>query len=222
MKRFAFYISGNSTRLCHFLKQAEDWMLSSTVLVISDAVISDQNLIDSLESHGVLLSVYNHKDLSGNTVKDRNRVLSDLIERDFNKYQIDYCFSFGSHILAGQLLESYKNRIVNFHPALLPMFPGRKALDQALDHGNVLLVGNTAHFVDSGMDTGPVIMQSVKPLRAMLKEDGTKDYNAILDMQIEMLDKLFHYLDNDLVYISETNDVYIEGADYVTGHIYPS
>lgn len=44
------------------------------------------------------------------------------------------------------------------------MFPGIKAIDQASDYGNVLLVGNTAHFIDSGVDTGPIIMQSVIPI----------------------------------------------------------
>ena len=63
------------------------------------------------------------------------------------------------------LLEPYAGRIINVHPSLLPAFAGKDAIGQALDYG-VKLTGVTVHFVDGGMDTGPVIAQrsvEVKP-----------------------------------------------------------
>ncbi|MGN7764763.1 phosphoribosylglycinamide formyltransferase [Paenibacillus sp. 22594] len=56
------------------------------------------------------------------------------------------------------LLEPYTGRIINIHPSLLPAFAGKDAIGQALDYG-VKLTGVTVHFVDGGMDTGPVIAQ---------------------------------------------------------------
>ncbi|WP_077624265.1 phosphoribosylglycinamide formyltransferase [Sediminibacillus massiliensis] len=56
------------------------------------------------------------------------------------------------------LLSAFENRIVNIHPSLLPAFPGKDAIGQALDAG-VKLTGVTIHFVDAGMDTGKIIEQ---------------------------------------------------------------
>lgn len=61
-------------------------------------------------------------------------------------------------LISPVLLEPYAGRIINIHPSLLPAFPGKDAIGQALDYG-VKLTGVTVHFVDGGMDTGPVIAQ---------------------------------------------------------------
>lgn len=61
-------------------------------------------------------------------------------------------------LISPVLLEPYAGRIVNIHPSLLPAFAGKDAIGQALDYG-VKLTGVTVHFVDGGMDTGPVIAQ---------------------------------------------------------------
>jgi phosphoribosylglycinamide formyltransferase-1 len=61
-------------------------------------------------------------------------------------------------ILSEELLARFPNRIINVHPALLPAFPGIHAVEQALAYG-VKVFGVTVHFVDEGVDTGPVILQ---------------------------------------------------------------
>jgi phosphoribosylglycinamide formyltransferase-1 len=61
-------------------------------------------------------------------------------------------------LLSRAFLEMFRGRVINVHPALLPAFPGLHAVDQALDYG-VKLFGVTVHFVDDGVDTGPVILQ---------------------------------------------------------------
>jgi phosphoribosylglycinamide formyltransferase 1 len=73
-------------------------------------------------------------------------------------------------VLAGymQLLEAefllrFRNRIINVHPALLPAFPGLDAIGQALEYG-VRITGVTVHFVDQGIDSGPVILQRPVPV----------------------------------------------------------
>ncbi len=61
-------------------------------------------------------------------------------------------------LVGPRVLERFRGRILNVHPALLPAFPGLRAVEQALDYG-VKVFGVTVHFVDDGVDTGPVILQ---------------------------------------------------------------
>jgi len=68
-------------------------------------------------------------------------------------------------LLSASFVARFRNRIVNVHPALLPRFPGLDAIGQALDAG-VETTGVTVHFVDEGVDTGPVIVQREVPVPA--------------------------------------------------------
>lgn len=66
-------------------------------------------------------------------------------------------------ILSGYFLEAFPHRILNIHPSLLPAFPGLDAQHQALQHG-VKFSGCTVHFVDEGLDSGPIVAQAVVPV----------------------------------------------------------
>jgi phosphoribosylglycinamide formyltransferase-1 len=66
-------------------------------------------------------------------------------------------------VLKGDFLRAFEGRIVNIHPSLLPSFPGLEAWKQALDHG-VKVTGCTVHFVDAGVDSGPIIGQHAVPI----------------------------------------------------------
>ena len=68
-------------------------------------------------------------------------------------------------ILKGEFLRAFAQRVINIHPALLPSFPGLEAWKQALDYG-VKFTGVTVHFVDQGIDTGPIIAQATVPVVA--------------------------------------------------------
>jgi len=73
------------------------------------------------------------------------------------------CLAGFLRLVKQPLLDAYPNRILNIHPALLPAFPGLEAWKQALAAG-VAETGCTVHFVDAGMDTGPVILQERVPV----------------------------------------------------------
>ena len=73
-------------------------------------------------------------------------------------------------ILHDEFLERYAGRIVNIHPSLLPSFPGLRAQKQAFEYG-AKWSGATVHFVDAGVDTGPIILQAAVPVR----DDDTPD-----------------------------------------------
>lgn len=66
-------------------------------------------------------------------------------------------------VLKGEFLRAFEGRIVNIHPSLLPAFPGLEAWQQALDHG-VKVTGCTVHFVDAGLDSGPILGQLAVPV----------------------------------------------------------
>jgi len=66
-------------------------------------------------------------------------------------------------VLKGDFLRTFEGRIVNIHPSLLPSFPGLEAWKQALEYG-VKVTGCTVHFVDAGVDSGPIIGQQTVPV----------------------------------------------------------
>ena len=66
-------------------------------------------------------------------------------------------------LLSAAFVQRFRNRVINIHPALLPAFPGLDAIGQALEAG-VEMTGVTVHFVDEGVDTGPVILQRELPV----------------------------------------------------------
>jgi phosphoribosylglycinamide formyltransferase-1 len=78
-------------------------------------------------------------------------------------------------LLSQSFLARFHGRVINVHPALLPAFPGLNAVQQAIDYG-VKVFGVTVHFVDEGVDTGPVILQ-----RAIEIPDAT-DADAVLEL----------------------------------------
>lgn len=76
------------------------------------------------------------------------------------EHEVEWVILAGYMRLIGNtLLSAFANRIVNIHPSLLPSFPGKDAIGQALEHG-VKVTGVTVHFVDEGMDTGPILSQA--------------------------------------------------------------
>jgi phosphoribosylglycinamide formyltransferase-1 len=77
-------------------------------------------------------------------------------------------------ILKGAFLKAFENRVVNIHPSLLPAFPGTDSWKQALDHG-AKVTGCTVHFVDQGVDSGPIIAQRSVPV---LEDDTAESLHA--------------------------------------------
>jgi phosphoribosylglycinamide formyltransferase 1 len=90
---------------------------------------------------------------------------SDRVERDaamadwLTAREVELIVLAGyMELLSAEFVRRFPNRIVNVHPALLPSFPGLDAVGQALEHG-VSVTGVTVHFVDEGVDSGPIILQ---------------------------------------------------------------
>jgi phosphoribosylglycinamide formyltransferase-1 len=91
------------------------------------------------------------------------KLVQILEEYGVNKSAGLICLAGFMHVLSREFVRKYKMRIMNIHPALLPSFPGLRAQKQALDYG-VKVSGCTVHFVDEGIDTGPILLQRTVPV----------------------------------------------------------
>jgi len=86
------------------------------------------------------------------------------ISRELKKRDVSLVVLAGFMRIVGKpLIDAFPNRIMNIHPALLPSFPGLNGQKQAVEYG-VRISGCTVHFVDEGMDTGPIIIQAAVPV----------------------------------------------------------
>ncbi|MFD1708229.1 phosphoribosylglycinamide formyltransferase [Siminovitchia sediminis] len=116
-----------------------------------------------------------------------------MIHEELQKKDVDYIVLAGYMRLIGSvLLDYYPERIINIHPSLLPAFPGMDAIGQAVDAG-VKVTGVTIHFVNEGMDTGPIIAQkAIEILDEDTKEEVERKVHEIEHaFYPETLDRLF-------------------------------
>jgi phosphoribosylglycinamide formyltransferase-1 len=86
-------------------------------------------------------------------------------------------------IVGKPLIDAFRGRIMNIHPAILPSFPGLHGQEQALEYG-VKISGCTVHFVDEGMDTGPIIIQAAVPVLRDDTEDALSERILRLEHRI--------------------------------------
>lgn len=95
--------------------------------------------------------------------RSRDNLFSKISD-ELKKKNVDLVVLAGFMRIVGKpLINAFPNKIMNIHPALLPSFPGLHGQKQAIDYG-VKISGCTVHFVDEGMDTGPVIIQAAVPV----------------------------------------------------------
>lgn len=140
----------------------------NVAVVISNK--SDARGLGIAQKFGVKTEVVESKGFKG-TRWDYDKMLISVLE----KYKVTpknglVCLAGFMRIISPEFVRKYKHRILNMHPALLPSFPGLDAQKQAVEYG-AKYSGCTVHFVDEGVDTGPVIIQSV----VKVKEDDTEE-----------------------------------------------
>lgn len=126
------------------------------------ALVSDRPGAGALEiarAHGVERLVIDPTTFSTREAHDA-ALIGALEERSVGLV----CLAGYMRILSPAVVRHFAGRILNIHPALLPAFPGLHAQRQALEYG-VRVSGATVHFVDAGVDTGPVVLQAAVPVR---------------------------------------------------------
>lgn len=121
------------------------------------------------------------------------------IVRELQNKDVDLVVLAGYMRLVGkEFLKAYPHRIVNIHPALLPSFQGLHAQRQAVDYG-VKYSGCTVHLVDDGMDTGPIILQTVVPVYDSDTEDSLSE--RILIQEHKIYSQALQYIAEGKAYI---------------------
>lgn len=152
MKRLAIFVSGSGTNMENILERVKKGELAAEVgLVVSDN--PQAYALKRAEKYNAECVVIDRKKFDSKTSFEAE------IRRHLERKKIDFILLAGfMRILSPDFVKAYKKRILNIHPALLPQFPGAQAIRDAWV-GKVKKTGVTVHFVDEGVDTGPIILQ---------------------------------------------------------------
>jgi len=151
MMRIAVLASGTGTNLQALLDDVHGRDGIAIVAVASNR--ADAVALQRAADAGVATGVFPAQEYSGRDARDL-AIADWLAERDAELIVL----AGYMQLLSADFLARFPNRVINVHPALLPAFPGIHAVEQALDYG-VKVFGVTVHFVDAGVDSGPVILQ---------------------------------------------------------------
>jgi phosphoribosylglycinamide formyltransferase-1 len=128
----------------------------------------DAMALDRAQRAGVETAVFPGADYDDRVARDQ--ALGDWIEGR----EPDLVVLAGyMQLLSPGFVARFRNRVINIHPALLPAFPGIDAVQQAIDHGSKI-TGVTVHFVDEGVDSGPIILQRPVPVAPTRDWDETE------------------------------------------------
>ena len=157
-------VSGSGTNLQAIIDCIETGEIHAEICcVISNN--ADAYALTRAKKHGISTVIHENK---GFTDRYGYDAVTVQILRGYN---VELVILAGfMRILSETMVNAYPNAIMNIHPALLPAFPGLHAQQQALNYG-VRYTGCTVHFVDSGTDTGPIILQTVVPVEQGDTED---------------------------------------------------
>ncbi|MEH6888549.1 phosphoribosylglycinamide formyltransferase [Bacillus sp. JJ864] len=152
MSRVAIFASGSGSNFQALVDAVEAGRLDAQLSLL----VCDQpgaRVVDRANDHHVPCFSFSAK------AYESKEAFEQEIVKKLQEYEIDWIILAGYMRLIGPtLLTAYGGRIVNIHPSLLPSFPGKDAVGQAIEAG-VKVTGVTIHYVDAGMDTGPIIAQ---------------------------------------------------------------
>lgn len=195
MRRIAILASGNGSNLEAILTAIDSGQIQNAQVV---AVISDQEAAYALvraQKHKIPSRVFRRQDYPSREAYDRALIAFLKAEA------IDLVVMAGfMRLVTPEFVAAFRNRIMNIHPSLLPAFPGTRGVAEALAYG-VKVTGCTVHFVDEGMDTGPIILQEALPIQP--------------DDTVESLQARIHTLEHRLY--PQAIDLWVRGKIKIRG-----
>ena len=163
--RVGVLVSGRGSNLQSIVDAAMDAKFpASVVLVLSDR--ENSYAVERASAAGIEAVFVNPKDFSGRAAFDAE--LSGRLQAAGVEL---VCLAGYMRILGAAFVRTWAGRLMNIHPSLLPAFPGLHAQRQALEYG-ARVAGATVHFVDEGVDTGPIILQSCVSVRDSDSEES--------------------------------------------------
>lgn len=179
----AILVSGRGSNMEAILKSIRDGKVKG---VVPKVVISNRPNVRALD-------VAKQYDVDTIVIDDNGRKGADWeydkrIVECLNKYDVRpdnglVCLAGFMRIMSREFVQLYRWRVMNIHPSLLPAFPGLNAQKQALEYG-VKITGCTVHFIDEGVDTGPIILQEAVEVKD--SDDVESLANRILEKEHEI------------------------------------
>ena len=172
-------VSGRGSNLQSIIDHVESGYLKDIKLSVVISDIKDAYALERAKMHGID-AVFIDPRAYGNKIEFEKKIIETL-----QLYGVDLVLLAGyMRILGSEVIQAYRDRIMNIHPALLPSFKGLHGPKQALEYG-VKVAGCTVHFVDEGMDSGPIILQSCVPV----KDEDTE--NTLASRILEQEHRIF-------------------------------
>jgi len=159
LQKLGILISGRGSNMEAILKTIKNKKMP----IVPAVVISNTSNARGLKiakKLGVQTEVITSKGFNGSRWDYDKKIITSLQKYGVTPKNGIICLAGFMRIISPQFIRKYRNRILNMHPALLPAFPGLNAQKQAIDYG-AKYSGCTVHFVDDGVDTGPIIIQSI-------------------------------------------------------------
>jgi len=155
--KLAVLVSGRGSNLQAIIDSIDREELDAHLsIVISNT--KDAMALKRAEKHGIKTIFIDPSTYLNSKEYDKALLLK------LKEFSIDLiCLAGYMRILGEEVIQTFEKKIINIHPSLLPAFPGLDAQKQAINHG-VKFSGCTVHFVDSGVDSGPIILQTVVPV----------------------------------------------------------
>ncbi|MFT9003618.1 MAG: phosphoribosylglycinamide formyltransferase [Liquorilactobacillus hordei] len=155
--RVAIFASGNGSNFEIFADLFEKKELQGELaLLFCDH--PDALVIERAKKHRVAVETFTVKAVGG------KRIYEEKIAEILKQYKIDFIILAGYlRVIGAPILDNYEGRIVNLHPAYLPEYPGLHSIERAFDDQKKQ-TGVTVHYIDSGLDSGPIIAQKRVPI----------------------------------------------------------
>ncbi len=197
--KIAVLVSGNGSNLQAIIDSIEKGHIKNAAINVVISNKANAYALERAKNHGIN-TVFLDPGEYGKDEYDR------AILKILNQYNTDLLLLAGYfRILGNEIIELYRNRVMNIHPSLLPAFKGLHAQKQAFEYG-VKVAGCTVHFVDEGLDSGPIILQRCVPV---LPEDTEETLTArILEQE--------HIIYPEAVRLFTEGKLKIEGRNVVT------
>lgn len=177
MKNIAVFASGNGSNFQAIIDAVQTGAVAASIKIL----VCDKpsaHAIERAKAAGIEYFSFHAKDFP-----DKQAYEADILAK-LAEYKIDLVVLAGYMRLIGPtLLSAYEGRIINIHPSLLPAFPGKDAMGQAL-RAKAKVSGVTVHYVDAGMDSGPIIAQETVDI----------DENETIETLQEKIHKVEHQL----------------------------
>ncbi|HJJ42362.1 MAG TPA: phosphoribosylglycinamide formyltransferase [Methanocorpusculum sp.] len=174
MKRIAVLASGRGSNFQALIDAVEPLKINGKIIaLITDN--KDAYAVQRAKNADIPCFILNFKDYSSRTLYEDD-LIKKMKELDADLY---VCAGY-MKIIGREIAKTFYGKLINIHPAILPSFPGLNAQGQAADYG-VKIAGCTVHFVDEGVDTGPIIIQKAVP--AYFEDDEESLGNRILEQE---------------------------------------